>query len=187
MNAPFWREMPDWTLSFSREKTAFTMATLFKKGLSSYVMTLVQSLQRKFHITCGFSRNQDARNLGNRYYKTNHRTFKQGVSKVNHLSADLIWESLNGIYQKYLGFITLCPGQIRLQLEPKPLLWKWSLKCLLLKRTQLPPQKMKKKSSRRNEFTIHTPKLEWPKLWWFMTIFSCSNEGMRWSFIRGMD
>ena len=50
-----------------------------------------------------------------------------------------------------MGFITLCPGQIRLQLEPKPLLWKWSLKCLLLKRTQLPPQKMKNKSSRRNQ------------------------------------
>ena len=35
-NAPFWREMIEWTLSFS----LFTQASLFKKGRSSYVMAL---------------------------------------------------------------------------------------------------------------------------------------------------
>ena len=39
-NAPFWREMPGWTLSFLGKKTAFTQASLFKKGRSSYVMAL---------------------------------------------------------------------------------------------------------------------------------------------------
>ena len=32
MNAPFWREMPEWTLSFSREKDSFHSGITLQKG-----------------------------------------------------------------------------------------------------------------------------------------------------------
>ena len=43
MNAPFWREMPEWTLSFSKEEDSFLSGISLQKG----DMALVRQKFRK--------------------------------------------------------------------------------------------------------------------------------------------
>ena len=47
MGAPFWRDMSEWKLPFSLEKTAITQASLFKKRHSWYVMAFIVGSEEK--------------------------------------------------------------------------------------------------------------------------------------------